>query len=111
MPETKPKRELKNAFRNLYSDLTNPVTHWRKSSPHNEAENYSPFRSELLSPDQLEQHGLHLAESHQISRAPRSEHLLPRLNENEQVIETTYNYVTQMIHETERIPPAGEWLL
>lgn len=108
MPQTK---DLAQSVRTLYSNLTNPVTHWRSAPSSNETENFSPLRSELLSPDQLEQHGAHLAQSHQLAKQPRAEYLLSRLNENERVIETTYNHVTQLVHEAIRIPPAGEWLL
>ncbi|HLX65186.1 MAG TPA: glucoamylase family protein [Planctomycetota bacterium] len=48
---------------------------------------------------------------HRISTARHSERLLPRLKENERIIDRTYNVVTEMVHDGVHVPPAGEWLL
>ena len=46
----------------------------------------APLRAELLTADQMEQHGEILADSHRDVRAHGPDQLLPRLAENEQVL-------------------------
>src|SRR5579862_4013076 len=70
-----------------------------------------PLRAELFSADQMEQHGVVLAHSHQISVAKRRDRLLPRLAENRAVLTDTCNLLVEAIKNERRITPAGEWLL
>ena len=75
------------------------------------AEAEPPFRAELFSPEQLQSHAEKLASMHRVSKSKYPERLLPRLKENEAIIDRTYNLVTEMIHNGVHVPPAGEWLL
>ncbi|MBI1966020.1 MAG: cyclic beta 1-2 glucan synthetase, partial [Betaproteobacteria bacterium] len=70
-----------------------------------------PLRSELLSADQMEQHGKTLAGSHKLSLTRASDQLLTRLAENEGVLIGACNLLTAAVKANRRIAPAGEWLL
>ena len=70
-----------------------------------------PFRSELLSARQMEQHGKALAGSHKLRLGHAPEQLLARLAENESVLLKTRDLLTDAVKSDRRITPAGEWLL
>jgi len=70
-----------------------------------------PLRSELFSSDQMEQHGKTLAGSHTLGLGRAPDQLLPRLAENEGVLISVRNLLTEAIKADRRITPAGEWLL
>jgi cellobiose phosphorylase len=70
-----------------------------------------PLRSELFSRDQMEQHGKTLAASHKLSPGHAPDQLLARLSENEGVLFSARNLLTQALKTDRRITPAGEWLL
>jgi len=71
-----------------------------------------PLRSELFSADQMEQHGIVLANKHTLgsTRVP-DQHLLARLAENEIFLLEVHNLLTETVKEDHQITPAGEWLL
>jgi cyclic beta-1,2-glucan synthetase len=71
-----------------------------------------PLRSELLSADQMKQHGKDLANSHTLSPGRAADQqLLTRLSENEVVLLEVRNLLTEAVKTVRRITPAGEWLL
>ena len=70
-----------------------------------------PLRSELLSSDQMKQHGKALAHVHKLTRVRVSERLLARLHENEDVLIETCNQLTDVVKDNSTIAPAEEWLL
>ena len=70
-----------------------------------------PLRSELFSRDQMEEHGKTLAVSHKLSPGHAPDQLLARLSENEDVLISARNLLTQALKTDRRITPAGEWLL
>ncbi|MBS1218291.1 MAG: glycosyltransferase, partial [Proteobacteria bacterium] len=70
-----------------------------------------PLRSELLSADQMEQHGKTLAGAHQLSTESTPDLLLARLAENEVVLIEVSDLLTAVVRASRRIAPAGEWLL
>ncbi|MGH8632545.1 MAG: cyclic beta 1-2 glucan synthetase, partial [Burkholderiales bacterium] len=70
-----------------------------------------PLRSELLSADQMEQHGKTLAGTHKLSPGRAPDQLLKRLAENESVLIEVCNLLTAAVKANHRIAPAGEWLL
>jgi cyclic beta-1,2-glucan synthetase len=70
-----------------------------------------PLRSELLSADQMEQHGKNLASRHQLSSERSPDLLLARLAENENVLIEICNLLTAAVEGSRRITPAAEWLL
>jgi len=59
----------------------------------------------------MEQHGKILAASHKLSPGHAPDQLLTRLSENEDVMISARNLLTQAIKTDRRITPAGEWLL
>jgi hypothetical protein len=70
-----------------------------------------PFRAELFSREQMEQHGRTLASSHRIGAGCAPDQLLPRLSENEVILGRIRNLLSQPIATPRRMTPAGEWLL
>ncbi|MGH7180251.1 MAG: hypothetical protein ACREJC_22930, partial [Tepidisphaeraceae bacterium] len=70
-----------------------------------------PLRAELFSGDQLEQHAKALAGWHELEKHRGADRLLPRLDENEQVLLRCYELVSTAVDQERRIAPAGEWLL
>ena len=75
------------------------------------ADDEPPLRSELLSADQMEQHGKTLAGTHKLSPGRAPDQLLTRLAENERVLIGACNLLTAAVKTNRRIAPAGEWLL
>ena len=72
----------------------------------------TPLRSELLSADQMEEHGSTLADSHTLeSHYILNQRLLKRLAENEEVIIDVRDLIIDAIKANRQISPAGEWLL
>lgn len=76
-----------------------------------EAPGVMPFRAELFNAEQMEQHGKLLASEHSLSRFGMRNRLLNRLDENEDVLLSSYKLLNTAISEKSRIVPAGEWLL
>jgi len=70
-----------------------------------------PLRSELLSSDQMKQHGKALATTHKLASERASEQLLGRLRENEDVLVETCNQLTATVKDNRPIAPAEEWFL
>ena len=70
-----------------------------------------PLRAELLSAEQMEQHGKILAGSHRLRSQRAPDQLLARLAENEGVLLETCTLLTAAVKVNRRISPAGDWLL
>jgi cellobiose phosphorylase len=70
-----------------------------------------PLRAELLSADQMKQHGRVLAASHELALRWAPDRLLGRLSENERILSETCRLLTQALTADRHIVPAGEWLL
>jgi cellobiose phosphorylase len=70
-----------------------------------------PLRAELYSVNQLEHHAQVLAGWHELATGVAPDRLIPRLEENEQVLVRTYDLVTAAVKKNRRIVPAAEWLL
>ena len=70
-----------------------------------------PLRAELLSADQMKQHGRILAGSHELARRWAPDRLLARLADNERVLIGACKLLTEALVAGRRIVPAGEWLL
>jgi len=72
----------------------------------------TPFRSELFSASQMEQHGRALAAIHAVDKdSLPPDRLLKRLAENEEILFEVRDLVTEAVKASRRITPAGEWLL
>ncbi|WP_288092177.1 glucoamylase family protein [Thiomonas sp.] len=69
------------------------------------------LRSDLLSADQMEQHGVVLATRHQASMRPQNNALLTRLADNADTLAHASTVLTQAVYQGHRITPAAEWLL
>jgi cyclic beta-1,2-glucan synthetase len=70
-----------------------------------------PLRGELFSAQQMEQHGRALAASHELSKRSGGDRLLARLSENEALIGSTCEGLTEAVKEGRQVTPASEWLL
>ena len=86
---------------------------WRQSDNANgmSPKEEPPLRSELFNIEQLERHAKSLAASHQLTFRPTADKLIPRLNENEEILVATYELVTEAAKRMRRNAPAAEWLL
>ena len=71
----------------------------------------APLRAELLSADQMEQHGQTLAGLHRLSSQRAPDQLLVRLAENEELLLEVCQLLTTGGEANRRISPAAEWLL
>jgi len=74
-------------------------------------DNEPPLRAELLSDDQMKQHGRVLAASHELAPRWAPDRLLARLADNESILVETCRLLTEALAADRRIVPAGEWLL
>jgi cyclic beta-1,2-glucan synthetase len=70
-----------------------------------------PLRAELLSADQLEQHGKALAAVHALSPGHAAGGLLARLVDNEHALAALVKQLAGAVETSHRIAPAGVWLL
>src|ERR1700683_952171 len=69
-----------------------------------------PLRAELFSVEQLARHANTLAARHQDVAGQRSNQLLGRLDQNEDVLRA-FNRSTLAVNPNRNITPAAEWLL
>jgi cellobiose phosphorylase len=69
-----------------------------------------PLRAELFSVDQLARHAKALAANHQVVTRQRSNRLLARLGQNEDILRA-FHRATLAVNPGRRITPAAEWLL
>ncbi len=70
-----------------------------------------PLRAELLSAEQMKQHGRTLAAAHKLALRWAPDRLLSRLADNEQILIEACRLLTEALAGDRRIVPAGEWLL
>jgi cyclic beta-1,2-glucan synthetase len=73
--------------------------------------NEEPLREELFSSDQMERFGKTLASRHKLSTNPAKDHLLKRLENNEDTLQEVRKLLTDSIKKNYQITPAGEWLI
>jgi hypothetical protein len=69
------------------------------------------LRAELFSADQLEHHRVRLASAHRVTPNRLPDQLLSRLPANDDVLVQTCNRLALAVARSQRITPAGEWLL
>ncbi|WP_430233219.1 GH36-type glycosyl hydrolase domain-containing protein [Nitrosomonas communis] len=91
-------------LRRLYTDLRGGVSL-------KNAFNELPLRSELLSADQMEQRGKHLAGMHKVTQKRPRDYLIARLAANEAVLIDVCRRLTTAVRANQQITPASEWLL
>lgn len=70
-----------------------------------------PLRAELLNVEQLERHARLFAAVNQLATGKHADKLLPRLAENEQVLNNSYRLIADAAERNCQIAPAAEWLL
>ena len=70
-----------------------------------------PLRQELFGLTLLESHARALANSHELDSRPGGLLLLPRLDENEEIIRRSYEDIVGAIRRGRPVSPAAEWLL
>src|SRR4051794_22555 len=94
--------------------LSNSFHKWRvrfQAATPSRVADEPPLRAELLSAEQMEQHGRLLAQSHHLNRARASDRLLGRLAQNEAALVKTCDLLIAATAANRRIGPSGEWLL
>ena len=75
-------------------------------------EDSEPIRGELFSVERLEQFARELAEEHKVvARPKRFRKLLPRLEDNAEILILAYSSLTDAIRNERGISPAAEWLV
>ncbi|MBK6963569.1 MAG: cyclic beta 1-2 glucan synthetase [Bacteroidales bacterium] len=85
---------------------------YRNSSSFRNTDNLEPFRSELFSSEQMNQHGEVLARSHKLLKRNSGDQLLKRLDENEKTLLEVRKLLVESIRTGKNIvTPAAEWLL
>jgi cyclic beta-1,2-glucan synthetase len=98
-------------------DIRSHLRQFRLTRDHNGAAHDvidEPMRAEMFSVGQLEEHARTLAGRHNVATkrvARHAERLLPRLAENERVLEQGYEILTNALKNNRRITPAAEWFL
>ena len=100
---------LPQAISSLKKNLIDPIfgdSHWGKF-----ANERPPFRAELFTEQQLEQHAKAIAKKHRLIVAHPAEQLLKRLAANETILLEVYAALSDAVKNNTRIVPAGEWLL
>lgn len=75
------------------------------------AANELPLRAQLFSAEQMERHGVALAQVHRLSDRHAGDLLLARLSDNEAVIERACKLLSSAAQAGRRLTPAGDWLL
>ena len=70
-----------------------------------------PVRARLLSAEQLGERGAGLARSHRVDPRARTDRLLRRLVDNQQVIGRAVAMLEEAVSAQRRLTPAGEWLI
>ena len=101
-------RKLKESSKAIVGNLLNRGLARNGSGKYGDA---PPLRSELLSAEQMKQHGRTLAELHKLSPGRAPDQLLARLAENESVLTGVHELMTDAVAANRQITPAGEWLL
>ncbi|HEY3322746.1 MAG TPA: glucoamylase family protein [Planctomycetota bacterium] len=70
-----------------------------------------PLRAELFGVEQLVRHAKVLAARHDLETAPHPDRLLPRLYENEVILNDVYQLISAAAQKAWTVAPAAEWLL
>ena len=101
------KSVARNLWHTIQAGLTRPFR-GRGSAPDKDE---PPLRAALFSTEQMAQHGVRLASTHELSPQRASDQLLSRLAVNESRLNDTCSQLTAAVVANHRITPAGEWLL
>jgi cellobiose phosphorylase len=101
-------RKLKESSKAIVGNLLHMGLSWNGSGKYGDA---PPLRSELLSAEQMKQHGRTLADLHKLSPGRAPDQLLARLAENDSVLKGVHELINQAVAASRQITPAGEWLL
>lgn len=75
------------------------------------AESEPPLRAELFNAQQMEAHGLALAQEHALGAFRAQDNLLPRLTENQALLAQACALLIESMQQSRQITPADEWLL
>src|SRR4051812_393272 len=77
---------------------------------HSAATDSDHWPADLLGPEQLERHAIHVATIHDTESTGASHRLITRLHRNEQILRA-YNRATHAVDQFRRVTHAAEWLL
>ena len=100
------------AMRKIWSRVSSRLPSVRRGgAAKGYADHDAPLRSELLSADQMEEHGKVLAATHALHEKRGGDELLARLADNEAVLAKVFDRLGAAVKAKRGITPAGEWLL
>ena len=96
----------------VIDELLSPVSIYpKKNFTRKEVNENPPFRAELFSNEQMEQHAQQLATLHSTSFKHSAELLLKELADNEKTLYQVNKLLLEGVKEKKPISPAAEWLL
>ncbi len=70
-----------------------------------------PLRAELFSSSQMQKFAVTLARSHKLNKNATEDHLLKRLDDNENILHKVRKLIADAIKRKQQITPASEWLI
>ena len=91
--------------------LLRPRSYFQGDDPVRKYTYEAPLRSELYSSDQMELRGKDVAKAHKLITGKAPNQLLTRLADNERILIEVRDLLAETIKTSQRITPAGEWLL
>ena len=98
-------------FFGRWQRLRRRLWRWGRGAAARKAVSEPPLRAQLFNAEQMELHGQALARTHRFHTRRTPDLLLPRLDENERILDETRRLLTRMVGDDMRISPAGDWLL
>ena len=95
----------------VFDILSGLRVYFQRDSAIRKFDNKEPFRSELFSSGQLDDHAKVVAKSHKLVIRDSSDRLLKRLEDNEESLLEVRNLLVESIRDEKDITPGAEWLL
>ena len=102
---------IRSVVRNLWHPIQAGLTRPFRGGGGTPEKDEPPLRAALFSTEQMAQHGVRLASTHELSTQRAPDQLLSRLAANESRLNDTCSQLTAAVVANHRITPAGEWLL
>ena len=102
---------MRSVVRNLWHTIQAGLTRPFRGGGGTPEKDEPPLRAALFSTEQMAQHGVRLASTHELSTQRAPDQLLSRLAANESRLNDTCSQLTAAVVANHRITPAGEWLL
>ncbi len=100
---------LPQAIAKLKKNIIDPFL--GENNNHKYINERAPLRAEIFTSEKLEQHAVTIAKRHVLIYEKKSEQLLKRLAENENILLEVYSLLSETLKQNKRISPAAEWLV